>query len=324
MTGLPGMPGSSFLRKWNRRRPVKPLQLEQKQSLWGWVFVAPAILLIAGFSFIPMFQAAYLSLHSGIANNLTFNGVKTAANPTGNVFRNYFRLTQDVRFITSVKNVFIYLIFQVPIMLFLALVLASILNNKFLPARGFFRTLVFLPCAVSLVAASVTFRSLYSLDGLVNTALLGLKIINEPINWLAHGTWAKVVIIIVITWRWTGYNTIFYLAGFQNIPSEIYEAARIDGANAVQQFTKLTLPLLRPVILLTAIMSTNGTLQIFDEPRIITNGGPADGTMSISQYIYTMSFINNPQFGYAAAAAFTILFMVAALSLIQLKVGDKK
>jgi len=153
---------------------------------------------------------------------------------------------------------------------------------------------------------------------------MGLKIISEPINWLADPFWAKVVIIIVLTWRWTGYNTIFYLAGFQNIPSEVYEAARIDGANVVQQFFRLTLPLLKPVIILTSIMSTNGTLQVFDEPRIITSGGPANATLSISQYIYNMSFVNNPQFGYAAAASYTILFIVAALSLIQLKVGDRK
>jgi lactose/L-arabinose transport system permease protein len=159
---------------------------------------------------------------------------------------------------------------------------------------------------------------------LANFVLTSLKIIREPINWIADPFWAKIVIIIVITWRWTGYNTIFYLAGFQNISSEVHEAARIDGANAAKQYFGLTLPLLKPVIVLTSIMSTNGTLQIFDEPRIITGGGPSNATLSISQYIYSMSFVNNPQFGYAAAAYYTILFMVAILSLIQLKVGDRK
>ena len=259
-----------------------------------------------------MIQAAYLSLFKGIANNLTFNGVK-----------NYLRLIQDERFKDSVKNVFIYLVFQVPIMLIAALILASILNNKALAAKGFFRTLVFLPCAVSLAATAVIFRSVYSIDGLANTVLLALKLIPEPINWITDPFWAKVVIIMVITWRWTGYNTIFYLAGMQNISPEIYEAARIDGANVVQQFFRLTLPLLKPVIILTSIMSTNGTLQIFDEPRILTNNNANSPIVSISQYIYNMSFVNNPQFGYAAAASYTILFMVAALSLIQLKLGDR-
>jgi len=298
---------------WTRRFSVKALKLEKKYALWGWFFVAPASILIFCFSFMPMIQAAYLSLHKGIANNLTFNGIN-----------NYFRLMQDAQFKRAVGNVFIYLIVQVPVMLLFALILASILNSKNLPGKGFFRTLVFLPCAISLAAAAIIFKSIYSLDGLANFVLTSLKIIREPINWLADPFWAKVVIIIVITWRWTGYNTIFYLAGFQNIPSEVYEAARIDGANVVQQFFRLTLPLLKPVIILTSIMSTNGTLQLFDEPRIITGGGPSNATLSISQYIYSMSFVNNPQFGYAAAASYTILFMVAILSLIQLKLGDRK
>jgi len=262
---------------------------------------------------MPMIQAAYLSLHRGIANNLTFNGIN-----------NYLRLMQDNQFKRAVGNVFIYFIVQVPIMLLFAIILASILNSKNLPGKDIFRTLVFLPCAISLAAASIIFKSIYSLDGLANFVLMGLKIIREPINWLTDPFWAKAVIIFVITWRWTGYNTIFYLAGFQNIPPEVYEAARIDGANVVQQFFRLTLPLLKPVIIFTSIISTNGTLQIFDEPRIITNGGPANATLSISQYIYNMSFVNNPQFGYAAAASYTILFMVAFLSLIQLKLGDRK
>jgi lactose/L-arabinose transport system permease protein len=259
-----------------------------------------------------MIQAAYLSLHRGIANNLTFNGIN-----------NYLRLMQDTQFKRAVGNVFMYLIVQVPIMLVAALILASILNSKDLPGKGFFRTLIFFFFSISLAAASVIFKSLFSLDGLANFVRTTLHITRDPINWLADAFWAKIVIIIVITWRWTGYNTIFYLAGFQNISSEIYEAARIDGANAVQQFFRLTIPLLKPVIILTSIMSTNGTLQIFDEPRIITNAGPANATLSISQYIYNMSFVNNPQFGYAAAASYTILFMVAALSLIQLKIGDR-
>lgn len=291
---------------------MKVLCLERKYALWGWLFVAPATLLIFCFSFLPMIQAAILSLYSGIANNLRFAGA-----------RNYFRLLQDKVFRQSVFNVFVYLVFQVPVMLLAALVLASILNNKNLPGKGVFRTLVFLPCAISLVAAGIIFRSLFSLDGFVNFALTGLKITPEPINWLSHPVLIKVVVIIVITWRWTGYNTIFYLAGLQNISSEVYEAARIDGANAVQQFFRLTLPLLKPVILLTTIMSTNGTLQIFDEPRVITSNTTNINSQSISQYIYSLSFIYNPQFGYAAAASYTILFMVAVLSLIQLKAGDR-
>jgi lactose/L-arabinose transport system permease protein len=291
---------------------MRTLRLERKYALWGWFFVLPASLLIVCFSFIPMIQALLLSFQSGIAANLRFTGI-----------RNYFRLFQDKIFISSVGNVFTYLIFQVPIMLILALILASVLNNKKLAGRGVFRTLVFLPCATALVSAAIIFKALFAIDGIVNYLITTLKIAPAPINFLTEPGLAKFMIIMVITWRWTGYNTIFYLAGFQNIDPEIYEAARIDGANVVQQFFKITLPLLRPVILLTTIMSTNGTLQIFDEPKTMTNGGPGVSTQSISLYIYKLSFEYNPQFGYAAAVSYTILFMIALLSMIQLKVGDR-
>ena len=227
-------------------------------------------------------------------------------------------------FIAAVKNVFIYFVFQVPIKLFLALILSSILNDPKLKYKGLFRTLVFLPCATSLVSSALIFKSLFSLDGLVNVLFVKWGILDEAFNWLDDPIWAKVVIILTITWRWTGYNTVFFLAGLQNIDSSIYEAARIDGANPIQSFFRITLPQLKPVILLTAIMSTNGTLQLFDEVRNLTGGGPGNATLTISQYIYNLSFRFNPQFGYAATVSYAILILVALLSFIQLKLGDRE
>jgi lactose/L-arabinose transport system permease protein len=292
---------------------VRVITLEKKYSIWGWIFVAPASLLIFVLSFYPMIQALLLSLQTGRGNTLKFAGL-----------RNYARLLEDEQFRIAVGNVFVYLIIQVPVMLFLALILASILNSQKLALKGFFRTLIFLPCATGLVAAAIIFKSFFSVDGLVNTILIRTGAVAGPVDWLTHPFLAKIVIILVITWRWTGYNTIFYLAGLQTIESSIYEAARIDGANSVQQFFSITLPLLRPVILLTTIMSTNGTIQLFDEVRSMTNGGAGYiGIMTISQYIYNLSFIYSPQFGYAAAVSYTILVMVAVLSFIQMKVGDK-
>lgn len=287
--------------------------LEMKYKNAGWRFVMPAAMLIFILSFYPMVRAFFLSLQSGLANNLHFSGL-----------RNYIRLFQDEKFLASVRNVFIYLVFQVPIMLFLALILASILNDRKLKCKGLFRTMVFLPCATALVSSALIFKSLFALDGLVNTWLLSLGVLSEPKNWLQDPVWAKIIIIITITWRWTGYNTVFFLAGLQNIETSVYEAARIDGASPVQSFFRITLPLLKPVILLTAVMSTNGTLQLFDEVQNITGGGPGNETLTISQYIYKLSFVYNPQFGYAAAVSYMILIMVAILSFIQIKVGDKK
>lgn len=130
--------------------------------------------------------------------------------------------------------------------------------------------------------------------------------------------------IIGLVWRWTGYNMVFYLSAMQSIDYSIYEAARIDGANSVQQLIRITIPLLRPIILVTAIMSTNGTLQLFDESVNLTRGGPGNMTITMSHYIYNTMFTKNPNFGYAAAMSFVILVMVAVLAAIQMKVGDKR
>ena len=289
------------------------MSLERRYKNVGWLFVWPAAILIFLLNFYPMLQAFLLSLQSGISNNLHFSGL-----------HNYIRLFKDKNFIQAVKNVFIYFVIQVPIMLFFALILAVILNDKKLPFRGFFRTLVFLPSVTSLVASALIFKSFFAIDGLMNTILMEFSFISEPKNWLASPGWARAIIIMTMTWRWTGYNTIFFLAGLQNIDPQIYEAALIDGSSPAQTFFKITLPLLRPVILLTAIMSTNGTLQLFDEVRNITGGGPGNSTMTISQYIYNLSFAGNPQFGYAAAVSYTILIMVAILTFIQMQIGDKK
>ena len=159
---------------------------------------------------------------------------------------------------------------------------------------------------------------------MVNAVLTNIGILSEPINWLNDPFYAKFVIIVGLVWRWTGYNMIFYLSGMQSIDYSIYEAARIDGANQFRQLVNITIPLLKPIILVTAIMSTNGTLQLFDESVNLTRGGPANMTITMSHYIYNTMFTKNPNFGYAAAMSFVILIMVAVLSAIQTKVGDKR
>ena len=153
---------------------------------------------------------------------------------------------------------------------------------------------------------------------------MNLGFISERVNWLSQEGSAKVIIILALIWRWTGYNMVFYLAGLQNIDDSLYEAAKIDGANAVQSFFKITVPMLKPTILLTTIMSTNGTLQLFDESVNLTGGGPANSTLTMSHYIYKASFEYNPQFGYAAAMSYVIFVLVAILAFVQMKVGDKR
>lgn len=293
----------------------KGMTLVAKQRTAGWLFLAPASIMIAVMSFYPMIRAFIISLQTGAGANMRF------ADP---IFSNYKRILADKVFQQSIVNTFLYLIIQVPIMLILAVIFASLLNNRDLKFRGLFRTCIFLPCATGLVAYSMIFRTLFTYDGMVNNMLLKFGLISEAINWLNDPVYAKAVIIIGLVWRWTGYNMVFYLSAMQSIDYSIYEAARIDGANSYQQLMRITIPLLRPIILVTAIMSTNGTLQLFDESVNLTRGGPGNMTITMSHYIYNTMFTKNPNFGYAAAMSFVILVMVAVLAAIQMKVGDKR
>ena len=133
-----------------------------------------------------------------------------------------------------------------------------------------------------------------------------------------------LIIILVMTWRWTGTNMIYFLSGLQNIDDSLYEAAAIDGATGVQAFTRITMPLLKPTILLTTITSTTGTMKLFDEVYNITGGGPANGTITLSNYLYQLCFGGVPQYGYASAIAYIIFLIAALLAFIQMKVGDKE
>ncbi len=289
------------------------LGLEKRQSLTGWAFLAPAAILILIMSFIPMFRAIILSLYKSNGVVESFVGLS-----------NYERMFEDGVFHQAMFNTFFYLIIQVPIMLLLALILASLLNDKKLKFKGVFRTAIFLPCATSLVSYSLIFNSLFQQDGFINRAMIAMGVYAEPINFFNDPWLARFIIIVALVWRWTGYNMVFYLAGLQNIDSTIYEAAKIDGASVTQSFFKITVPLLRPMILLTAIMSTNGTLQLFDESVNLTGGGPANQTITMSHYIFDTSFINSPKLGYAASMSICILVLVAVLAMIQMKVGDKR
>ena len=289
----------------------KGLNMEQKRNLTGWAFLLPASILIFVFCFYPMVQALILSFQKGTGS---------AVQPAG--FANYARILKDATFQQCLFNTVFYFVIQVPIMLILALILAQLLNSPDIKGKGIYRTMIFLPCATSLVSYSMIFKSLFANDGLVNRVLSTVGI--PTVDWFQNAWAARWVIVIALVWRWTGYNMVFYLAGLQNIDYSIYEAARIDGASPLQQFVHLTIPLLKPTILLTAIMSTSGTLQLFDESVNLTAGGPGKATMTLTHYIYNISFVETPKFNYAAALSVFILVVVAVLSAIQMKVGDKR
>ena len=293
---------------------ARKLSQSKRYNLTGWVFLTPAALLIAVFSFYPMIKCLIYSFQKGA----------TFAKMEWYGINNYIRMFQDKVFMQSLRNTFVYFLIQVPIMLILALILASMLNNKDLKFKGFFRTAIFLPCATSLVSYAIIFRSLFSTDGFVNTILMKLGILDAPYAFLTNTASARAIIILALVWRWTGYNMVFYLSGLQNIEYSVYEAAKIDGASPLQSFFHITVPLLKPTILLTAIMSTNGTLQLFDESVNLTNGGPANSSITMSHYIYDVTFKYVPNFGYSCAMSILILVLVGTLAFIQMKVGDKR
>lgn len=274
----------------------------------------PALVLLGVFMVYPILWSLWMSFQVGRGMNLSFGGLA-----------NIIRLTQDTVFQRALTNTMIFLAVQVPVMLVLAMLFANALNDSKLWGRSIFRTAIFLPCVTSLVAYSVIFRSMFAQDGIINQMLMAIHVIADPIPWLADPFWARVVVILAITWRWTGYNMIFYLAAMQNIDRSIYEAARIDGVPAWARFFYITVPMLKPVILFTTVISTIGTLQLFDEVNLITQGGPSDSTLTLSLYIYNLTFKFMPSFGYAATVSYVIVILVGILSFIQfLAARDKR
>ncbi|HVW92411.1 MAG TPA: sugar ABC transporter permease [Devosia sp.] len=292
-----------------RLRLGAPARLARGEQLNGWLFIAPALILLGIFMIYPIIWSLWMSFQVGKGMNMSFGG-----------WANIERLAKDPVFIRALTNTCIFFVVQVPIMIAMALLFAVALNDSTLRFRGLFRTAIFLPCVTSLIAYSTLFKSMFATDGVINNTLVGLHLAGGPIPWLQDPFWAKVLIILAITWRWTGYNMVFYLAALQNIDRSIYEASRIDGVPAWARFTHLTIPMLRPVILFTTVISTIGTLQLFDEVNNITQGGPSDATLTLSLYIYNLTFKFMPSFGYSATVSWVIVIVVAILSLIQFRV----
>lgn len=284
--------------------------MQKNANKIGFYFILASLILWSAFMIYPILSSLWLSLHSYQGNVGVFD-------PMANIAR----LKSDTVFRKALTNTFTFLI-QVPIMLLLGLVLASLLNDKSIKFRGLFRTMLFLPAVTSLVAYSTLFKMMLAPEGFVNQLLMAIGL--EAIPWLTDPFWAKITVILAITWRWTGFNMVFYLSALQNVPDDVYEAASIDGATKTHQFFRITLPLLKPVILFTSIMSTIGTLQLFDEPMNITQGGPSNATLTMAQHIYNVSFKNLSNFGYAALLSYVIVFLVVILSVIQIRLTKEK
>lgn len=272
-----------------------------------YLFILPALLLFAAFKLYPIAASFRLSLYRSTGGTETFAGLD-----------NYTRLIDDPLFWTSLSNSAVILAIQVPLMLTLATGLAVALNSSLLRARSVFRLGFFLPMITGLVAYGIIFSVLLNQQyGLVNW------LIGTDVPWLTDPLWAKISLGLALTWHYTGYNAVILLARLQSVPAELYDAAAVDGAGAWKAFRHVTLPGLKPALLLTTVLSTIGTLQIFDEPYVLTGGGPDNATLTIGMYLYQNAF-KYFDFGYASAIAYALALIIGALGLIQFKVlGDK-
>ena len=274
-------------------------------------FLAPAVILFAIFTIYPFVRTLFLSLQ--VRDGGIYNWVG---------LQNYIKLIKDPVFLKSLRNTFFFLLVQVPIMTSLAMLVALGLDSALIKFKSLFRVSYITPAVTGLVAYSIVFSLLLNKDfGLVNYLLSKVGI--ESIPWLTEPMWARISIIMAITWRWTGYNTVIMLSGLQGIPNTLYEAAEIDGAGRLQKFFYITLPQMKPIILFSVVLSTIGTLRLFSEPYILTEGGPSNSTLTIAQYLYRTGF-RYFKFGYASAVSYVLIILTAIFSYFQLKIGGEE
>ncbi|MFE6736565.1 carbohydrate ABC transporter permease [Microbacterium sp. NPDC057650] len=277
------------------RRRVALLRSDRRAP---YLFVSPFVIVFLAFTVGPALFAVYLSLHdwSGLGS-FTFVGLE-----------NYVTLFTDTDFQAAAANTAVYMIASLLLVLPLALFVASLLNQRGLRFRNLFQTVYFLPMILSPVIVSLVFNIVFDKDaGLLNAALSAVLGV-PPIGWLNDPAWVKVSIILVLIWRYTGYLVIFFLAGLQGVPQELYEAVALDGGGPVRAFTAVTLPSLKPVVAFVAVIVTAGSAQIFEEPYILTKGGPGTSSISVSMYLYRVAF-DQGHFGLAAACG-VVLFIV--------------
>ncbi|MCZ2857249.1 carbohydrate ABC transporter permease [Blastococcus sp. VKM Ac-2987] len=295
------------------QRPPARRRRRLSQNRWGYAYVAPFFLVFGAFSLYPFVYTAWVSLHRTSLSDIdggTWVGLE-----------NYRDLLQSEFFWNAARNTLTIGILATVPQLCMALGLAHLLNYK-LRGRTFFRTLMLMPYATSIAAATLVFAQLFGRDyGLINTALEAVGL--ERIDW-ESGTWSsQFAIAVIVTWRWTGYNALIYLAAMQSIPGELYEAAEIDGASRWRQFLHVTVPSLRPTILFTIVVSTIGAVQLFGEPLLFAGNGTTSGgssgqyqTLGLLMYQQGWSNFHIGQAATTAWAMFMIILLVVGLAAV--------
>lgn len=287
----------------------KGLWREIVRNRWAYVFISPFYILFLVFGLFPVLFSVYLSFHQwkGLGP-MEFVGLKNYA---------YLFGVGGKTFWQSILNGIILFFMYVPIMTFVAIVLAVILNSRLVRFFQAYRTMIFAPYVTSMVAAGFTFRLLLEKKGgLFNVLLTTVGLPGVP--WLENIWWARVSLCLLVIWGWLGYNMVIMLAGLQTIPGELREAALIDGANSTQALFYVTIPLLRPVILFSVILSTMGSFGLFNEVMALTGGGPMRATLTTLIQIYGEAF-RNYQFGRASAQAYVYFALIFVLTILQFR-----
>lgn len=291
--------------------PVRSLSGEIKSiRRAAYFFLAPALIPIFVFFFVPALAAFLLSFTDfDIYSLANFEYARIVG------LKNYRQLLEDPLFWKAMRNTFYYVLVGGPLSIAASLGTALLINSKLIRFRSFFQTVYFAPVVTTLVAVAVVWRFLYHPRfGLLNYLLSFFGV--APIDWLGDPVWAMPAIILMSIWKNFGYNMIIFVAGLQNIPTQLYEAARMDGANAWQQFKSITLPMLAPTTVFVSIIAMIGNFQLFTEPYVMTQGGPVNSTLSVVLLMYQQGF-RWWNLGYSAAIAFVLFGVILLGSLIQ-------
>ena len=260
---------------------------------------------------MPAVQAFYLSFtnYDPIAGTASWQG-----------WTNFDRLAKDAVFWQTIRNTLLYLCGVVPILVFAPLLLAILVNQK-LKGMSFFRAAYYVPVIISMVVAGIAWKFIYAENGLLNQIL---KVVGIPaIPWLTSPALALFSVMLVTIWKGLGYYMTIYLAGLQSIPADLYEAAAIDGSDRYTKHWDITIPLMRPYLLLVAVISAIAATKIFEEVYVMTQGGPRNSSKTVVYYLYQQGFgSNNPDLSYACTIGLILFLIVFILSLINLKISQ--
>lgn len=286
----------------------KSLKFSLWRSLTPYLFLAPALTVLGLTVFWPAIQALYLSF--------TSYGFDVTQSPSWIGLENFQDLLGDRTFWITVKNTLLYLIGVVPILAILPLLLAILVNQKLLGIR-WFRVAYYTPVVISMVVAGIAWRWLYAENGLFNQILSGLGLVENGIPWLTSPALALPSVMLVTIWKGLGYYMVIYLAGLQTIPTDLYEAAAIEGSDGWRKHWDITFPLMRPYIFLVTVISAIAATKVFEEIYIMTQGGPLNSSKTIVYYVYELAF-QELELSYACTVGLALFLVILTLSILRL------